>query len=387
MTGRLPFDGATPQAILEKIATQPPKLTPSTPPELAAIITRALSRAPRDRYSTTGELADDIARFLDGQPVKVYTYSSVERIRRFMSQWTLSIGAAWLIVLVSTGLLLLAWQEMKTSEQSATLHIDDARISKAHAMISLRGRELRLLSLRGLFAVGSQPVNALTLKAGQHIALARGVEIVIEEVALPDQVLAISGDGLPSQVLSGVCALQLHPKPRLLSGDHEGATLLWNTGDRWRIRQPDQPSRDLNIGDSWTSDGRRFQAVSVSLAIAGQEATRVRGRVQSPLRIICHYDTVHIHRANEPIFSLSGISARLISALAPIETLIHWEAIADEIWPGRNRLSLRRLWDVSLTRLRKKLQGAGIRPNLIRSDHSGNVELLHYPDDTVEDQS
>jgi hypothetical protein len=270
---------------------------------------------------------------------------------------------------------------------SASLHIDDARISEAHAMISLRGRELRLLSLRGLFAVGSKPINALTLTAGQRIALARGVEILIEEVALPEEVLAISGDGLPTQVLSGVCSLLLRPQPRLLSGYHEGATLLWNTGDRWRIRQPDQPAKDLIIGDSWTLSGRRFQAIGVALASAGQEATRVRGRVQSPLRIICHYDTVHIHRANEPIFSLSGISARLISALAPIETPIYWESIADEIWPGRNRLSLRRLWDVSLARLRKKLQGAGIRPDLIRSDHSGNVELLRYPDDTIEDQS
>jgi len=32
---------------------------------------------------------------------------------------------------------------------TAALHFDDARISEAHAMISLRGQELKLLALRG----------------------------------------------------------------------------------------------------------------------------------------------------------------------------------------------------------------------------------------------
>ncbi len=40
---------------------------------------------------------------------------------------------------------------------SAALHVDDARVSEAHALVSLRGRELQLLALRGRFAVDSTP--------------------------------------------------------------------------------------------------------------------------------------------------------------------------------------------------------------------------------------
>ena len=37
---------------------------------------------------------------------------------------------------------------------TAALHLDDGRVSEAHAMVSLRDGSLRLLSLRGGFSVG-----------------------------------------------------------------------------------------------------------------------------------------------------------------------------------------------------------------------------------------
>ena len=270
---------------------------------------------------------------------------------------------------------------------SAAMHIDDARVSEAHAMVSLRGRELRLLALRGLFALDSQPINSLTLQPGQRIALARGVEIVVLDVVLPDVVLAVEGDDLPRQVLSGVCSLLPAPQPQLLPGYREGGAILWSTGDRWRLQLPDEPPQDLDIGDTWTLGGRRFRAVSVNLAVAGQDATRAQGSVREPLRIVTFYDTVHIHRDGQPVFLLSGIAARLISALAAVEVPISWEAVAQEVWGDQDRNDLRRRWDVAVARLRKKLQLAGIRPDLIRADGCGNFELLRYPDDVLDDQS
>ena len=169
VTGALPFEGDTPQAILEKIATQPPKLTPSTPPELAAIITRALSRAPRDRYATAGELAEDIACFLDGQPVKVYAYSSMERVQRFMGQWKLSIGAALLIVLVAVGVLLLAWQDMKTSRQAAI----EARV-RSDSALQMALITQALAALKADARAEAEILAANALKLGPS-AEARGV--------------------------------------------------------------------------------------------------------------------------------------------------------------------------------------------------------------------
>ena len=83
---------------------------------------------------------------------------------------------------------------------SAALTIDDARVSEAHAMISLRGGELRLLGLRGLFVVDGPPVQEVTLREGLEVQLAPGVSLEVLEIELPDAVLALQSDELPRQV-------------------------------------------------------------------------------------------------------------------------------------------------------------------------------------------
>ncbi len=96
---------------------------------------------------------------------------------------------------------------------SAGLHLDDERLSEAHALVSLRGRELRLLALRGRFAVNQRPASDIVLRSGMEIEVARGLALGVEAVVLPDEVLALEGDGLARQVLAGVCSLHLRPAP------------------------------------------------------------------------------------------------------------------------------------------------------------------------------
>jgi len=65
MAGEPPFTGSTPQALLARRLTQQPPslrtLRPSVSPALDAVISRALSLAPADRYSSTGEFAQALA--------------------------------------------------------------------------------------------------------------------------------------------------------------------------------------------------------------------------------------------------------------------------------------------------------------------------------------
>ena len=96
---------------------------------------------------------------------------------------------------------------------SAALSIPDARVSEAHAMVSLRGQELLLLPLRGRFAVDGQRQSSLVLAAGQRVTLAEGLDLLVEEVSLPAAVFAVEGDGLPRVVVSGVCSLLTRPRP------------------------------------------------------------------------------------------------------------------------------------------------------------------------------
>ena len=59
----------------------------------------------------------------------------------------------------------------------ASLQIDDGRVSEAHAMVSLRGRELKLLGLRGVFAVDGKPTDEVVLAEELAIELAPGVDL------------------------------------------------------------------------------------------------------------------------------------------------------------------------------------------------------------------
>jgi hypothetical protein len=86
---------------------------------------------------------------------------------------------------------------------SAALVLDDPRVSEAHALVSLRGAELQLLALRGMFAVNGEPSSKIVLQPGQRLSFAEGLALEVEAVQLPDTLAALEGDGLPTQVLGG----------------------------------------------------------------------------------------------------------------------------------------------------------------------------------------
>lgn len=273
---------------------------------------------------------------------------------------------------------------------TAALHFDDARISEAHAMISLRGQELKLLALRGRFTLGSKPLSELTLVAGQRIFFARDLPVLVENVALPEAVMALSGDGLPQQILTGATTLSVGESGlELHTGYRSGAAaLVWNRDDRWRIRIGEEPAADLQPGATFQIDGHTLRAVAIPLSQLDDGRTVHRGAIGRPLRIVAQYDAAQIHREGEPTLVLSGISARLLSELVAFGGPVDWPVLAGEVWSNiQDRHRLRRNLDVSLTRLRKKLERARIRPNLVHSDGGGKIALMLAEGDQAEDAS
>ncbi len=272
---------------------------------------------------------------------------------------------------------------------SASLHIDDARVSEAHAMVSLRGGELKLLALRGRFALDGRPRNELVLAAGQRIELARGLALVVEEVLLPERVLAIQGPGLARQTLTGVCSLVPGPTPRLApryQGD--ARAWFWSTGEGWRVRLASGEVRDLHAGDALELDGQLYEFVELELERAGNPRTRALGAVAVPLTIVAYFDTCHLLREGHASFALVGRQARLISELVACGAPVTWSEVARQLWPDEEDLhALRRRWDVTLSRLRGKLKQAGIRSDLVNADGKGNFELLLYEGDRVDDRT
>jgi len=82
------------------IEAPPDPLPRSAPPALASICLKALARDPRERYATAVELAEDVARWLDAEPVSAHRESLLERVGRFASRHrvVLSLLGAYLIL-------------------------------------------------------------------------------------------------------------------------------------------------------------------------------------------------------------------------------------------------------------------------------------------------
>jgi serine/threonine protein kinase len=113
LTGRPPFRAASVVDTLEQVLTQPvvpPRdHVPDLPMDLEAVCVKCLSKEPGRRYTTAGDLADDLRRFVDGRPVFARPAGVSDRLIRWCRRNRVAAAAiAGLLVysIVATGIAL-----------------------------------------------------------------------------------------------------------------------------------------------------------------------------------------------------------------------------------------------------------------------------------------
>jgi WD40 repeat protein len=86
LTGELPFRGQVRMLILQILDQQAPsprQLDATIPRDLATITLKCLEKEPAKRYQTAAELADDLRRYLAGEPIKAREVGRAERVWRW----------------------------------------------------------------------------------------------------------------------------------------------------------------------------------------------------------------------------------------------------------------------------------------------------------------
>lgn len=136
LAGRRPFDAAklSPAGLMEAVTQQdaprpsviagsesgdiaalrgmtPDKLKTALDGDLDSIALKALAKDPQERYASAAQLADDIRRYLDGQPVTAVQSNWVYVARKFVRRNRLAVSAVVVLLLsLGAGLAGTLWQ-------------------------------------------------------------------------------------------------------------------------------------------------------------------------------------------------------------------------------------------------------------------------------------
>ncbi|MEZ4361460.1 MAG: protein kinase [Kofleriaceae bacterium] len=165
LTGALLYPERTATALLAKARAGHPIELPATaravPAALLAIVRRATSPEPRDRYPAATELAADLRRFSTGQLVAAYRYSPAERLLRLVARHRALVALAAAALAVVATIATLSVRRVLRERDRATA-AERAAVSE-RARAEQRSEQLLLQRARALAA--ERPDAALaTLK-------------------------------------------------------------------------------------------------------------------------------------------------------------------------------------------------------------------------------
>jgi len=223
--------------------------------DLDAIVLTALKRQPAERYDSAAALADDLERYLAGEPVRARPDSAGYRLRKFIARHRLPVAAgAAIVVALGIGLGVALWQGIEARQQAAratalntfvlslirTADPNASRETKAADVAMLRSIEERidhdfngtpdqLLQLR--VTVGEAYKNRGEMKAAQRV-----FQKAVDQAAphLPASDLALLTAQVrasdPSLIVSSASGAQLGRAIEMLRGlapkDNAAADLL-----------------------------------------------------------------------------------------------------------------------------------------------------------------
>lgn len=143
---RLPFESTGPaemmRRILQEEAAPLRKLKPDLPRELEAVVQRCLEKDVLRRYDSAQDLADELQRFLEGQPVLASPTGRLELALRRVKRNPLPYASGAAVVLLASG-----WLAYAVLTGSRERDLDRQVAAREAALLRLQG-EMEALKVR-----------------------------------------------------------------------------------------------------------------------------------------------------------------------------------------------------------------------------------------------
>jgi WD40 repeat protein/tRNA A-37 threonylcarbamoyl transferase component Bud32 len=213
LTGRPPFQGGTAAETLDQLRDEEPlspaRLRPKLPRDIVTICLKCLEKAPRNRYASALELAEDLRRFQAGEPIRARPIGILGRSIRWCRRRPLVAGLLLVTTLLAVGLV-------------ATILIYNARLQEALVRVEKLAENRREHIVQLNVSIG---VTALD-EGDAFTALLRFTEALSLD----------EGHGNHERSLRTRIAVALSTCPRLLHmGTFEGRVLCtrWNADGGW----------------------------------------------------------------------------------------------------------------------------------------------------------
>jgi WD40 repeat protein len=182
LTLRPAFGGDDRAELLSRIAREEPRaprrLCATIPADLETIVLKAMAKEPEGRYATAQQLADDLRRYLAGEPIQARPPSNAVRLRSWILRHRTLATTAAILALAAVALAALgAWSQVRQRALAVQLALQDGELLDRQKDRQLQRQELakledeRRLRQRKMFVSRFKETIA-ALKSGQ-VAQAR----------------------------------------------------------------------------------------------------------------------------------------------------------------------------------------------------------------------
>lgn len=176
LTGQRPLSGETVLDTLQLVRSRDPEPVRNKNPrvnvDLETICMKCLLKDPQRRYPTALALAEDLKRFLDGEPVLARPISTAEKVTRFVRRHPYSISAAALVlVMLVAGGVVLAVAEGRVEEERGLVEQTrrDAALREAD-LTSQRALSIATpLGLRPISIPSDNPLTVAKVELGKQL--------------------------------------------------------------------------------------------------------------------------------------------------------------------------------------------------------------------------